>query len=122
MTWHRAVNDFWFAELTPKDWFGGGPALDEKIRARFDTLYDEIRKTPPQPAEMGAFEHLATVILFDQFPRNMFRGTARAFATDALAQAFARDAVDRGLDKALDGAQKQFLYMPFMHAEDRNLQ
>jgi uncharacterized protein (DUF924 family) len=122
MTWHRAVNDFWFAELTPEDWFGGGKALDEKIRARFAGLYEDLAKNPPQAAEMDAFEHLAAVLLFDQFPRNMFRNEARAFATDALAQTLAQDAVDRGLDRALDGAQKQFLYMPFMHSEDRAMQ
>ncbi len=122
MTWHHAVNDFWFAELTPQDWFGGGSALDAKIKAAFEPLYDKVRQNPPEPADMDAHEHLAAVILFDQFPRNMFRGTAQAFATDTLAQAFAGDAVDHGLDRALDGAQRQFLYMPFMHAEDRDMQ
>lgn len=120
MTWHLAVNDFWFGELTPEDWFGGGNALDEKIKQRFSGLYDEVRRDPPSPADMDAFEHVAAVILFDQFPRNMFRGTAQAFATDDLALGFSKDAVTRGLDKALDVPHRQFLLMPFMHSEDRD--
>ncbi len=117
MTWHRAVNDFWFGELTPDDWFGGGSALDDKIKQRFLALFDELKQTPPSPADMDAFEHLAAVILFDQFPRNMFRGSAQAFATDDLALGFSKDAVARGLDKALEGQHRQFLLMPFMHSE-----
>jgi uncharacterized protein (DUF924 family) len=119
MSWQSAVNDFWFAELRPEDWFGGGKSLDDKIRARFSGLYEELRNTPPSPAALDAFEHLAAVIAFDQFPRNMFRGTAAAFGTDTLALTMAKDAADRGLDKALEQLHKQFLYMPFMHSENR---
>jgi len=120
MSWQSAVNDFWFAELRPEDWFGGGKALDERIRQTFANLYDELHTAPPQAADMDAFEHLAHVIVFDQFPRNMFRGTAKAFATDGQALDISKDAVDRGLDKALEKPQRQFLYMPFMHSENRD--
>ena len=119
MTWHRAVNDFWFAETPPENWFARDTAFDEQIRDRFGALHDELRRNPPAAADMDAFEHLAAVILFDQFPRNMFRGTAQAFGTDALALGYAKDAVERGLDTALAVPHRQFLYMPFMHSENR---
>jgi uncharacterized protein (DUF924 family) len=58
------------------------------------------------------------VIVLDQFPRNMFRGSARAFATDALALAAARSAVERGFDRLLSPTERTFVYLPFEHAED----
>ena len=60
---------------------------------------------------------LAAIVLFDQFPRNMFRGEARAFSTDALALALAKAAIARGYDREIDEAGRSFLYLPFMHSE-----
>ncbi|MGN6468337.1 MAG: DUF924 family protein [Rhizobiaceae bacterium] len=115
--WVEDILSFWFGELSEDDWFTRKDATDAKISARFEPLYREIRtKVPP-----AAFEEpraaLAAVIALDQFPRNMFRGRAEAFATDDLAIDIARKALARKLDEKLSEAEKQFLYMPFMHSE-----
>jgi uncharacterized protein (DUF924 family) len=65
---------------------------------------------------------MAAIVVFDQFSRNMFRGSPEAFATDGIALKFAEDAVDRGLDRSLGTPQRQFLYMPFMHSENPAVQ
>ncbi len=122
MSWSSAVNDFWFVELSPEDWFKGGPDLDARITRRFESLYDEQRRTLALAATLDAVEHLAAVVLFDQFPRNMYRGTANSFGTDARALALSRHAIEAGLDKGLSIYQRQFLYMPFMHSEDARMQ
>lgn len=116
--WARQVLRFWFEELTPDDWYSQTPEpIDQAIRRRFERLYQEVAAGPPAAAwnEQGAA--LAAVIVLDQFPRNMFRGKARAFATDTLAVSLARNALDKGLDAALPGARRRFLFMPLMHSE-----
>lgn len=115
--WVEDILSFWFGELSEDDWFTRKDATDAKISARFEPLYREIRtKVPP-----AAFEEpraaLAAVIALDQFPRNMFRGKAEAFATDDLALALARNALDRQFDAFLEERMRHFLYMPFMHSE-----
>ncbi|HWA89990.1 MAG TPA: DUF924 family protein [Rhizomicrobium sp.] len=119
MTSLSAVHSFWFSELGPADWFAVNPKTDEAIRARFGDLYAAMKASPPDPATLDARAHLAAVIVFDQFPRNLFRGTADAFATDAPALALSRDAVERGLDKGMSAHERQFLYMPFQHSESK---
>lgn len=119
------VLDFWFAPGMERRWFRGDDALDAEIRARFEPTWRAASsaalqhwtqpggRLPYTPAE-GA---LALVIVLDQLPLNMFRGQARAFATEALAVAVTRDAVDRALDRELGGPRRAFLYMPLMHSE-----
>lgn len=120
---YRPVIDFWFRELTPKQWFAdGGPELDARVRARFGALVEAARR--------GAFDHWATaprgrlalILVLDQFPRHVFRGTSDAFASDATAQALAREGIAAGMDEDLTLAERQFFYMPLMHAEDREVQ
>jgi uncharacterized protein (DUF924 family) len=118
--WIEEVLRFWFEELQPSQWFTKDEALDVKIRERFMTSYERIRSAPESPRSPRAA--LATVIVLDQFPRNMFRGTPQAFATDALALQTAERAIAAGLDRELDPAQRTFLYMPFQHAEDPEVQ
>jgi len=109
---------FWFEETPEKDWFQGGEAFDAKIKERFRSVYDS--------AAAGAFESwaedaqgaLALCIVLDQFPRNMFRGSAQAFASDDHALRVARQAVERGFDRELSPVQRRFLYLPFEHSED----
>ena len=115
--WVDEVLDFWFAELTYEDWFGGSTGVDENIRTRFLGLYEQLKADPKVEEIDDARTALAAVIVFDQFPRNIFRGTAAAFATDDLALAITRRALDRELDSELDEKAKQFLYMPLMHSE-----
>lgn len=120
--WIPQVLNFWFEQLEPAAWFSGAPELDDIIWDRFGDLRQELKASPPDPADLDAAGHVAAVIVFDQFSRNMFRRSAEAFAADPLALALAEDAIARNLDLALHPREQQFLYMPFMHAEDPALQ
>jgi uncharacterized protein (DUF924 family) len=120
--WIPQVLHFWFEELSPEDWFAGKPELDDIIWDRFGDLRQELKAAPPDAADLDGKGHLAAVIVFDQFSRNMFRKSPEAFATDGLALALANDAVDRNLDLSLHPREQHILYMPFMHAEDREMQ
>ncbi|MCV0395846.1 MAG: DUF924 domain-containing protein [Rhizobiaceae bacterium] len=115
--WVDQVLDFWFRECTYEEWFGGGAELDEKIRERFETLCRDLLEKVPAEAEVDPRMALAAVIMFDQFPRNMYRGTAEAFIGDDMAMRLARNAVDRGFDADMSEDERKFLYMPFMHSE-----
>lgn len=115
--WSEKVLAFWFGELTQEDWFSGGDATDAKIKERFLHLHRDLASSIVPEQIDDPREALAAIIVFDQFPRNMFRRTAAAFATDDVALRIARRAVDNGLDAELNAQEKQFLYMPFMHSE-----
>ena len=120
--WAEQVLSFWFTELQPNDWFSGAAQVDDAIRARFAQLYQALQASPLLPSSLDARSLLAAVIVFDQFPRNLFRRSAAAYATDARALELARYAVASGLDHALNDQERHFLYMPFMHSEDRAMQ
>ena len=120
--WSSEVVAFWFDELEPKDWWRATPDIDATIRRRYATLYEALRRRPPDPSTLVAAGHLAAVIVHDQFPRHLFRGTAEAYATDGLALAMTLDAIHRDLDGALDGSRRHFLYMPLMHSEEPAMQ
>jgi uncharacterized protein (DUF924 family) len=107
---------FWLA-LEPEQWWKADPRLDLEIRKRFLDLHEEQRQHVPAHFLASPRDALAAVILFDQFPRNMFRGHADQFSTDPLALAVAGGAVERGLDKALSQRERGILYMPFQHSE-----
>ena len=115
--WTDEVLRFWF-DLTPEQWWTADPELDNGIRERFHDLWCEQRSLPASSFLGDARTALAAVILFDQFPRNMFRGAADQFATDPLALAIAKGAVDAEFDDQLDEQRRAFLYMPFMHSEE----
>lgn len=115
--WVDEVLDFWFAELTYEDWFGGGAELDAKLRTRFLPLYEKLKASLDEKSVRDARTALAAILVFDQFSRNIFRGTAAAFATDDIAVGLARLAVERGWDDTVEPAQRSFFYMPFMHSE-----
>ena len=118
MNWTEEVLHFWFEELGSDDWFGAGDTLDEQIIERFRELWEEQKSKTAVDFLDTPETALAAIILFDQFPRNMFRGTAEAFATDHLALQIAGQAVDREMDHKLTDEQKAFVYMPFMHSEE----
>ncbi len=111
------VLDFWFSDAVRPKWFKPDAAFDKALLEKFgeghqaalEGRLDDWAETPD-----GA---LARIILLDQIPRNLYRGTARAFASDEAALAAAEAAVASGYDKALGEEQRIFLYMPFMHAE-----
>ena len=115
--WGADVLKFWFG-LSREQWWNGGPELDHRIRQNFLKLWAEKRRLPIDAFLDDPLTAAAAVILFDQFPRNMFRGHADQFATDHLALAIAKAAIDRHLDKQLQPQERLFLYMPFQHSED----
>jgi len=115
--WRAAVLKFWFG-LQPKQWWSGGSELDHRIKQDFLKLWAEKRELPADAFLGDSLTALSGVVLFDQFPRNMFRGGADAYATDTLALAIAKGAVDRELDRELAPDERKFLYMPFQHSED----
>lgn len=116
--WVEDVLRFWFEELREQDWFDSNAQLDERVRQRLGGCYEALKDNPPAPDSADARTLLATVIVFDQFPRNCFRRTPDAYATDHEALALARYAVASGKDRSLTPMQRHFLYMPFMHSED----
>ncbi len=115
--WVDEVLGFWFG-LDPAQWWKQDPALDDAIRERFRDLRVEQRQLPAESFLGEPRTALAAVVLFDQFPRNMFRGLAEQFATDSLGLAVAWQAVQRSLDEQLSKAERGVLYMPFQHSED----
>jgi len=115
--WVDEVLGFWFGELTRDDWFSGGAEVDAKIRDRFLSLHETLAAKIPDIAYESPDAALAAILVFDQFSRNMFRKTAKAFATDPQALAVAGNALDKGFDDATPPPRKAFLYMPFMHSE-----
>jgi uncharacterized protein (DUF924 family) len=116
--WTREILDFWFG-LRPEQWWKADPQLDEEIRERFLETWQRERERLPGEFLGSAETALAAVILFDQFPRNMFRGRADSFATDILARTIADEAIGRGFDTALPKERRGFLYLPFEHSEDK---
>jgi uncharacterized protein (DUF924 family) len=116
MSWPDEVLAFWFG-LEPEQWWKADPRLDLEIRKRFLDLHEAEREHVPAHFLGSPSGALAAVILFDQFPRNMFRGHADQFSTDPLALAVAKGAVDKGLDDQLAPKERGFLYMPFQHSE-----
>jgi uncharacterized protein (DUF924 family) len=113
---------FWFGPPAErgkahKRWFVKDPALDAGIRERFLALYDEARGGRHAHWQVQPGDCLALVIVLDQFPRNMFRGTARAFESDPLALEAARHALERGFDRGMLAVERLFLYLPFEHSE-----
>jgi uncharacterized protein (DUF924 family) len=92
---------FWFEELSHKDWFRKDEALDSTIASRFGAIYHELREGVPAAWLDTPEGYLAAIIVLDQFPRNMFRGSARAFSSDSAALAAAESLVERGFDRPL---------------------
>jgi uncharacterized protein (DUF924 family) len=119
------VLDFWFGPpgsatrgLARAEWFRKDDAFDAAIRARFLGCHEAAAEERLSAWEATPYAALALVIVLDQFPRNMFRGHARAFAGDAQALAVARRLVDRGFDRFYQAVERPFAYLPFEHAED----
>jgi uncharacterized protein (DUF924 family) len=111
---------FWFGEGAErgkphKRWFEKDAGFDAEIRRRFLPLYEELSNNEEWLSRPD--ECLARIVVLDQFPRNMFRGSARAFAADPLALAAAKHAVAEGYDRGMLDVERQFIYLPFEHSE-----
>ena len=115
--WRADVLKFWFG-LDEGQWWRGGDELDDRIKQNFAKLFWEKRQLPVDRFTTDPLTALAGVILFDQFPRNMFRGSAEAFSTDAQALALTKRAIEQGMDQQIGPDLRAFVYMPLMHSED----
>ncbi len=111
------VVSFW-SGAGPERWFDKDAAFDEEIRTRFLATHEAAAAGKLSGWEQTALGALAMLILLDQFPRNMFRGEARTFATDRLARAIAAGGIVRGFDAQVPIELRGFFYLPFEHSED----
>jgi uncharacterized protein (DUF924 family) len=128
----RALREYWFgtlplsaAAMTRREeyWFGSeGEQHDEEIRARFGGLLERAAAGELADWADGPRRRLSLILLLDQFPRHMFRGTGRAYDYDEQALALALTGMQSGADGALDFAERLFFYMPLQHAESREAQ
>lgn len=108
---------FWLDEIGPKGWYEGGAELDETVRTRFLDDYNRMLGGSLSLWLTYATGTLAYTVLADQFSRNMFRDTEKAFATDGIAKAAAKAAINKGWDQRIDEPARQFFYMPLVHSE-----
>jgi uncharacterized protein (DUF924 family) len=111
------ILDFWLEEVGPKGWYQPTEALDDTVRERYGAMWEAARAGRNDHWAIDPSCALALVILLDQFPRNMFRGDARAFATDPRARRAAKRAIALGHPQRVGPSGRQFLYMPLMHSE-----
>lgn len=112
------VLDFWLGEIGPDGWYAGGEEIDDTIAVRFGDLWQALHDGGLEHWVDGTVGTLAYLIVADQFSRNIHRGTGRAFATDGMARAAARRALDMGWDMGAPEPERQFFYLPFEHSED----
>lgn len=115
--WVGDVLRFWLEQTSPEARFGKSASLDADISARFSDLFETLERNPPHPDRLTPRLALAAIIVLDQFSRNMYRGTPRAFSADAVALALAKATVAAGLDRDLSPEGRLFIYLPFEHSE-----
>ncbi|WEK45266.1 MAG: DUF924 domain-containing protein [Candidatus Andeanibacterium colombiense] len=116
--WAAELLHFWFHRLGPDDWFRGGPGVDEALRKRFEP---DLLSLFTQSADSFLSDPLtarAAILLFDQVPRNLYRGSAEAFAFDPLARHICYGVLAKEWDKGLTRVERQFLGLPLEHSED----
>ncbi len=126
----QAVLDFWFGlpvsaewNVSRREWFAKSDAFDALIRERFLALWQAAHDGAEDDWSMTPGGACARIVLLDQFPRNMFRGDSRSFATDGMALAAARRMLDAGWDRQLPTPwHRMFCYLPFEHAESIDAQ
>jgi uncharacterized protein (DUF924 family) len=117
-TWADDVLRFWFKETAPAQWFRKDAAFDASLRARFAETHEKVVSLALDDCLGDAHRALAAIIVLDQFPRNMFRGSPRAFSSDCKALRVAEAAIDKGFDSEVPERARLFFYLPFEHAED----
>jgi uncharacterized protein (DUF924 family) len=113
----QEILTFWFEELTPKQHFEKDDALDSDMRERFGLVLEAAARCELFDWRTTPEGRLAEIIVLDQFSRNVYRDTPRAFAQDALALVLAQELVASGQDRSLPMQQRKFAYMPYMHSE-----
>jgi uncharacterized protein (DUF924 family) len=115
------VIDFWFTEISPKQWWNGGDEFDQLVTNRFQQTLADACSGKLQSWRQSALGCLAEIIVLDQFSRNIFRHSAAAFAQDPLALQLAEAAVAAGVLDELNDTERPFLLMPYMHSESADI-
>ncbi|WP_336985518.1 DUF924 family protein [Altererythrobacter aquiaggeris] len=116
--WAAELLHIWFEEMEPADWFKPNSRMDHLLRVRFERKLMALGAQPASNFTRDLKLAQAAILLFDQVPRNIYRGKAAAFAYDGLARDIARHVIDQGWDAELPDQQRQFIAMPLMHSED----
>lgn len=116
---YQDILNFWFSPETQPNWFAKSDEFDQSLKEKFGDILEQASKTELWSWRKNADGRLAEILVLDQFSRNIFRDTPRAFTQDSLALALAQEAISQGLDKQLSPEQRSFLYMPFMHSESK---
>lgn len=114
----QEILHFWFVESKPQQWFQRNEDFDSLIRDRFQQTYVMASTGLCDAWMKDADGCLALIVLLDQFPRNMYRGTSKAFQTDANARRIANHAISKGFDQVLNPVKRRFIYLPFEHSEN----
>ncbi len=114
----KDVLEFWFVETQPQQWFQVNEDFDQQVIDRFSEPYTMATRGEFDEWQKDADGALALIILLDQMPRNMFRGTPKAFETDKKALVVSKYAISKGLDQVLNAQKRRFLYLPFEHSEN----
>lgn len=117
MTTAQDILDFWFDVENKAFWFTKSEDFDQKLRYKFQDIFDQACKAELWSWRSCAEGCLAEIIILDQFSRNLYRDDPRAFAQDSVALVLSQEAIKQGLDQQLAPEQRSFLYMPFMHSE-----
>ena len=115
--WAAELLHFWFHQLRPADWFRTSRQVDNELRRRFGRDWAMLRHRPAHEFLRDRLTARAAVLLFDQVPRNIHRGTAKAFASDRLARSILREILRRGWVASLGPAERQVFALPLMHSE-----
>ncbi len=108
---------FWFSDTVRPKWFDSDPGFDSTLKERFEGILHGAKHGALRDWTQSAHGTLALIILLDQIPRNIYRGSPLSFATDDQALALSAAAVEKGFDLELSSEERQFLYLPFMHSE-----
>ena len=116
---YQDILDFWFDAAHRPQWFAKSDDFDRLIAERFQATHTAASQAELWSWRSSAEGRLAEIIVLDQFSRNLYRNSPRAFAQDALALALAQEAISLKLDQQLSPEQRRFLYMPFMHSESQ---
>lgn len=114
---YNGVISFWFKEIKPSQWWAKDDEFDQLIKRKFSDIHNRATKCELFEWRDTPKGRLAEIIVLDQFSRNMFRGTPKAFAQDQMALILAQEAISLGVDRQLESKERGFMYLPLMHSE-----
>ena len=114
---YQDIINFWFKEIEPSQWWSKDDAFDQMITLRFSDVHDKAVTCELYQWRKYPQGRLAEIIVLDQFSRNMFRASPKAFSQDQMALILSQESISLGIDNVLNPQERNFLYLPFMHSE-----